>query len=368
MPLRVWSLAGDAGHGGDLGAPGGLLGAWSGGSLKLRARGSGFLDGCLGAPALVPPPRRGRARATAFDDCLCPVRGHCVPGNMCPKGEHVDSTACQDERVITYPRDDDFFRCQQDLDACRREWPNCKPKEKCKQVCDFEDKNCGDDDVKDRSLCEAHKKECQQKRGCKPERMWVDQSRQVDCADVCNEGCKLHVDDIKLEVKDRHILVKKVGERPHHLGIRVGSELVSIDDDMNGPWRGKETGVLHELDWSQGHKLVFQGPLPSPSKLAECKTHAPGLGQELQDKLSTGHLPDEDGWMRDPAPEGCRYVGGCGQGSVCCSMASARPEPSEEFVVKCKDQKHVCAPPNQGGCKHVPGDGHGNCLYQVQEM
>eukprot|EP00933_Yihiella_yeosuensis_P071037 TRINITY_DN7921_c2_g1_i2.p1 TRINITY_DN7921_c2_g1~~TRINITY_DN7921_c2_g1_i2.p1 ORF type:complete len:353 (-),score=62.01 TRINITY_DN7921_c2_g1_i2:132-1190(-) len=277
--------------------------------------------------------RSRQPRASAFAmECLCPIRGHCVPGAKCPQGEHVDPSMCKPERSVEFPPDEAKVRCDEEKAQCKAQCEEMKAE--CKQPCELLQQRCKDQcqtrsgkNASEKVLKDCEEKCIKHKWDCDPEnpvRKRCDRRAEVQCQrPECTQVCELEaVRDLTLERRGAHrVMVKQVREDSDSAaaGVRPGSELLAIDGDDFG-WReggskDKEE-LIGNLDWSKPHKFDFR-------------------------------LPDDSD---------------CGTGNLCCSMASTREAREKNFTLNC---------PNNEVCKDTftcREDSDGVCSYQVREV
>lgn len=262
--------------------------------------------------------RSRRPYAASFIyECLCPVRGHCVPGKECPKGEHVDSSMCRMEKSVTYPADFDKLDCDKRKGQCKSSCAAAKAE--CNRPCELLKSRCAErcrrePDAKRvacQSSCEKEKNDCDPEN---PIRKSCNRHAEVECQHPeCNEVCELQiVRDLSLKKKGRRVFIDKVGN--NFLDLKKGTELLTVDDN-DSSWRSDAEDMFSNLDWSKPHTFSFK--LPS---------------------------------------------GDCGPGSTCCSMGATRDKPSADFIVNCPN-KEVCK--DMYNCDEISPH---LCRYQVQQL
>lgn len=289
--------------------------------------------------------------------CLCPSMGHCVPGDQCPKGEHVDPSKCFNTIDVNFPPDPEYVRCLRMKES-------------------------------------DPEKECELKMLKMP------------------AGIKMGQFGLPFWEGSDNMVVKRVGNAAAAKGIVRGMQLVSVDG--NFAWKEKGLEYFKELDWSAP-------PLRTPAFLGDASVGgrrpygqprgtAPGVDDQQQEefnvekepgdncKLQPGSSEPPPGSGEAGAPEGAGppgqpgqkivlpcypnghtlsfkrrtarwkrvgQVGGtCSGGTICCAMGANRKEKKGMFNEVCPS-KHVCRAAES--CDQVEGR-PGICKYQVQEL
>lgn len=308
-----------------------------------------------GADALAAatlPPRRHRQHLTpvSFKDkpklpkCLCPTVGHCVPGDQCPKGEHVDPSKCFKTIEVRFPPDPEYVRCLR-----------------------MKESDPG--------------KECELRMLKMP------------------NGLKMGQLGLPFFEGSDSMIVKRVGGTAESQGIRRGMQLVSIDG--NFAWKEKGLDYLKELDWSEPplqqastfQRRMYGQPRGTPQDTVgqeegfnveqepgdNCKGQPgsseppppppgsdegqPGQTQKVLPCYPNGHKLSFK--MRIPRyKRRGQLSGNCPSSQICCAMGANRTERKGIFQEVCPS-KSVCRPSET--CTQAKGR-QGICKYQVEEL
>eukprot|EP00930_Biecheleria_cincta_P033572 TRINITY_DN23261_c0_g1_i1.p1 TRINITY_DN23261_c0_g1~~TRINITY_DN23261_c0_g1_i1.p1 ORF type:complete len:403 (-),score=87.46 TRINITY_DN23261_c0_g1_i1:129-1337(-) len=285
--------------------------------------------------------------------CLCPAMGHCVPGNQCPKGEHVDPSKCFNTIDVKFPPDPEYVRC-------------------------------------------LRMKESDPEKECELQMLKMP------------GGIKLGQFGLPFFEGADNMIVKKVGNAAAAKGIVRGMQLVSIDG--NFAWKEKGLDYLKELDWS-APPLPPLPPMPGRRLYGQPRGTVPGPGDQQQEEFNVEQEPGDNcklqpGSSEPPpssgeagTPQGAgppgqpaqqqkvlpcypnghtlsfkkripRWMrigqsgGNCSGGQICCAMGANRKEKKGIFTEVCPS-KNVCRPSES--CAQVEGR-PGICKYQVQEL
>eukprot|EP00931_Biecheleriopsis_adriatica_P050048 TRINITY_DN28967_c0_g1_i1.p1 TRINITY_DN28967_c0_g1~~TRINITY_DN28967_c0_g1_i1.p1 ORF type:complete len:436 (+),score=82.11 TRINITY_DN28967_c0_g1_i1:25-1308(+) len=316
------------------------------------------------ASAAVPriAKRSSKRHLTSFlPKCLCPVQGHCVPGFQCPKGEHVDPSACFFSIKVQYNKDEEYAECLKEKES--------EPEKECRL----------------KMLADIF-----------PWRFWFPPFVEWDHPIV---------------------VAVKPGSPAQAGGVRPGMELIAIDGNQGSWRRSGPYEWLSELDW-RGEDKIAEAKLEREE--AEEASKAASSNEPPGTSAMSGAVPPEsiEGLPEPPKPEvppatqatplpsssdrevPCTAEGGGSckdlkalrasggheltfkvsnpawlfwkiQGSACkhfqetcCAMASSRKHPEDLFAVKCATAEHC---KGQENCNQMPGK-PGICQYQQFEL